>query len=91
MNLTIKRCKTRLNGNLLTGDTYPIKQWIKEYLCGKWDAERKGWIVDLGQIKMWTGTCIQIDETAVETKRAERHISELCPKCHTYCYGDCEA
>lgn len=62
-NLTIKSKKVQLNGNLLTGDTYPVKQWIKTYLNGKWDADRKGWIVDLGQVQTWTGTCIQIDST----------------------------
>jgi hypothetical protein len=92
MNLTIKSRKVQLNGNEITGDTYPVKQWIKTYLNGKWNADKKAWIVDLGQVKTWTGTCIQIDNTpATETRTTSRHISELCPKCHTYCYGDCES
>lgn len=92
MNLTVKSRKVQLDENLMTGDTYPVKQWIKTYLNGKWDAERKGWIVDLGQVKTWTGTCIQIDNTpATETIKISRNINGICPRCHTYCYGDCTA
>ena len=52
-------CKI-INGNVLTGNTFPIKEFIKRKLDGKWDAERKVWIVneqtvqkylDLGVIK----------------------------------------
>ena len=50
----------RINGNVLTGNTFPIKEFIKRKLDGKWDSERKVWIVneaivakylDLGVIK----------------------------------------
>lgn len=78
-NLLIKRHKVQLNGCLITGDTYPVKSWIKEYLCGKWDAERKGWIVDLKQVETWTGTCIQPDNTTTEagktTKRDDWYVN----------------
>ena len=52
-------CKI-INGNVLTGNTFPIKEFIKRKLDGKWDSERKVWIVneaivakylDLGVIK----------------------------------------
>lgn len=49
-NLKIKGHKVQLDNNRLTGDTYPIKAWIKEYLCGQWDAETKSWIVDPKQV-----------------------------------------
>lgn len=75
-SLTIKRHAVQLNGNLLTGDTYPVKQWIKEYLCGKWDAERKGWIVDPKQVETWTGTCIQV-ATSEQTAQAESRKSDM--------------
>jgi hypothetical protein len=39
-----------LTGDLLTGDTYKMSQDIKAVLGGKWDADRKGWIVDLDKI-----------------------------------------
>jgi hypothetical protein len=51
MNLKIKGHKVQLNGNQITGDTYPIKSYIKDYLCGKWSGENKSWIVDLGQVE----------------------------------------
>lgn len=50
----------RINGNVLTGNTFPIKEFIKRKLDGKWDASQKAWIVneqtvqkylDLGVIK----------------------------------------
>ena len=52
-------CKI-INGNILTGNTFPIKEVIKRKLDGKWDATQKAWIVneqtvqkylDLGVIK----------------------------------------
>ena len=50
----------KLSGNVLTGNTFPIKEFIKRKLDGKWDATQKAWIVneqtvqkylDLGVIK----------------------------------------
>ena len=50
----------KISGNVLTGNTFPIKEFIKRKLDGKWDAERKVWIIneaivakylDLGVIK----------------------------------------
>jgi hypothetical protein len=50
----------KINGNILTGNTFPIKEFIKRKLDGKWDAANKCWIVneeivakylDLGVIK----------------------------------------
>jgi hypothetical protein len=50
----------RIEGNVLTGNTFPIKEFIKRKLDGKWDAAAKVWIVneatvqkylDLGVIK----------------------------------------
>lgn len=46
--------KVELVGNLLTGDTFPAKDFIKKYLGGRWDAQRKGWIVDLEQVAKYT-------------------------------------
>ncbi len=46
--------KVTLTGNLLAGDTIRVKDWIKHYLNGRWDAERKGWIVDLDAVAKYT-------------------------------------
>lgn len=46
--------KVTLTGDLLTGDTFAVKDWIKKYLNGKWDGQRKGWVVDLNQVAKYT-------------------------------------
>lgn len=92
--MKLNRSNVTLEGNLLTGDTYRIKEFIKAKLDGKWDAERKGWIVNPEKMAsiMDSGWCYIYPETQTPAPvKVERHISELCPKCHTYCYGDCEA
>lgn len=46
--------KVTLTGNLLTGDTFKCRDFVKKYLGGKWDGQRKGWIVDLAQVAKYT-------------------------------------
>jgi len=46
--------KVTLTGNLMTGDTYPVSGWIKKYLDGKWDATRKGWLVNSEKVAHYT-------------------------------------
>lgn len=50
----------KISNGVLTGNTFPIKEFIKRKLDGKWDATQKAWIVneqtvqkylDLGVIK----------------------------------------
>lgn len=95
MNATIKNHKVQINNNLITGDTYPIKSWIKEYLNGKWDAEARGWRVDPKQVEAFTGKIYGIMPVSNTSEQAqateEKAYNGLCPKCHTYCYGDCTA
>ena len=38
--------EVEIDGNLITGDTHPCKDLIRKYLSGRWDGERKGWVVD---------------------------------------------
>lgn len=55
MNETTKNLKIKfhgwhdvtLTGNMLTGDTFAAKDFIKKNLGGVWDGRRKGWTVDL--------------------------------------------
>lgn len=52
-----------LTGNLLTGDTFAIKDFIKKYLDGKWDGQHKGWIVDLEKVAKYAnadGTSLMV-------------------------------
>jgi len=43
-----------LDGDLLTGDTYKCKQFIKNFLGGKWDADSRGWKVDLDLVEKYS-------------------------------------
>lgn len=78
MNLKIKGHKVTLNGNKLTGDTYPVKLYIKEYLAGKWNAESKSWTVDLDAVERFS-TCqypaIVVDDSAPTTQAKVGNLS----------------
>lgn len=45
-----------LTGDLLTGDTYPMAADVRTVLGGKWDAGRKGWVVDLDKLAAKLGS-----------------------------------
>jgi len=52
-----------LTGDLLTGDTFSVKDWIKKYLDGKWDGQRKGWVVNLDKVAHYSnesGTTLMV-------------------------------
>lgn len=40
-----------LTGNVLSGDTFGPRQYIKKYLGGTWDAKQKAWIVDAKKVQ----------------------------------------
>ncbi len=42
--------KLQLNGDLLTGDTFSMKDYIKTYMDGKWVAEMKAWRVNVAKV-----------------------------------------
>lgn len=44
------KSKLQLNGNLLTGDTYDARNFIKQYCGGKWDKTANGWRVDVNKM-----------------------------------------
>jgi hypothetical protein len=46
--------KVTLTGDLLTGDTFKVKDFIKKYLDGKWDSDRRGWVVNLEKVAKYT-------------------------------------
>jgi hypothetical protein len=46
--------KVTVEGNLITGDTIKCRDFIKSKLGGKWDADRKGWVVDADLLKQHT-------------------------------------
>lgn len=48
--------KLQLNDDILTGDTYPMKEYIKARLDGKWIADKKAWRVDVNKVNRWLST-----------------------------------
>jgi hypothetical protein len=52
-----------LTGDLLTGDTFKCSDFIKKSLGGKWDGQRKGWIVDMEKVAKHTTTAGTIWES----------------------------
>lgn len=92
-NLIIKRGTTvTLNGNKMTGNTYPVKDYIKAYLGGKWDSNSKAWIVDVEKVNdLITKQAIRVDDSAPVVKITKATNDGWCNKCHSWCYGDCEA
>jgi hypothetical protein len=73
INLTTrKNDKMQLDGNILSGDTFAIKGYIKSYMDGKWLPEAKAWQVNVEKtMKLIEGaSCIglRIDDTAPVTE-----------------------
>ncbi len=69
----------------IVGNTYPVREKIKQ-LGGKWDAERKAWMVPDGRASE--------ARSLVEHAPAEQRTPGKCAKCgrsckpqYTLCYG----
>lgn len=98
MNLKIKQTTgLTLNGNKLSGNTYPVKDWIKAYIGGKWNGDEKVWVVDVEKVTnlLARGANIYVDDNPAPIKSSSANGSARwngwCNKCHSYCWGDCEA
>lgn len=97
-NLTTrKNAKLQLSNNILTGDTYEIKSWIKSYMDGKWIADQKAWRVDTAKLEKFldgglgSGNSIGLRVDDSPAPASHKGVNGWCNKCHSYCYGDCEA
>ena len=87
-------------GNI-TGDTYQMQDVIKEEFPGAtWNKAAKAWTVNnlaerIEEIRSYLTRCyrlseVKADESPVTVRDAViNRINGLCPRCHTYCYGDC--
>lgn len=99
-------CKTYTKGmtmsnNVLSGDTYGAKEYIKAHWDGKWDANGKCWIVDPQKVissiqaQEWGFAKVLAISEFVPAAPAEpkqvHGANGWCNKCHSWCYGDCEA
>lgn len=61
--------KLQLNGNLLTGDTFSMKDYIKTYMDGKWIADRKAWQVNVDKVnRLIEQSILRIDDAPVAVK-----------------------
>ena len=83
--------KLNLNEKTLeiTGNTFPIKSNLKYWNC-TYNPANKSWTLPESNkaefISKFATETIEIKAT--ETKKA---TNGLCPKCRSYCYGDCTA
>lgn len=85
---------------VISGDTYKSREWIKENFGARWDRDAKVWRADVEKLNSelerpyYEKYIIRREESTSQTsnKTNKTNKSEgLCPKCHTYCYGDCTA
>lgn len=91
---TRKGNKLQLSENILSGDTYSCKDYIKAYLGGKWDAAAKVWRVDVAKVNAilrTPGSQITVDDAPATEPKSSDGSNGWCNKCHSYCYGDCES
>lgn len=91
--LTHRYCSKNitLNGNRMTGDTYPIKSIIKNNFDGIWDADTKSWIVNVEKVEKAIGSYMILVADITPVVTTSSYKSTICPRCHTYCDGDCQA
>lgn len=48
--ITRKGAKLQLDGDKLTGETFAVKDFVKSYCDGKWNAETKSWTVNVDKV-----------------------------------------
>jgi hypothetical protein len=64
--------KLQLSGNILTGDTFAMKDYIKSYMDGKWIASLKGWQVNVDKVnRLIAQSVLRIDDS-VDAQLTER-------------------
>ena len=89
---------------IISGNTYGAQSTIKEEFKAKWDKDAKVWVADTALLtKLLTnGTRAYLERAFGLKEIAEpteiTNIGKLvtkttgnkpCPRCGTYCYGDC--
>lgn len=75
---TRKEQKMELNGDLLTGSTFAIKDYIKAYLGGKFDGAVKGWHIDIAKLEKLLGNNsigLRIDPDGGKTQAKSGNLS----------------
>ncbi len=80
-----------LNDNVLSGNTFAAKDYIKSYLGGKWNAESKTWTVDGDKVvRLLNNTAHFVtDDNPPAPKSQVAGLGGWCSRCHDWTYGDC--
>jgi hypothetical protein len=90
-----------LNGDKLSGDTYPAREVIKNHWDGEWDGATKTWAVDPEKVTAtisdpkWTySRYFEISEQQPVNRPASRADGRTsadgwCDKCQSWCFGEC--
>lgn len=85
----------------ITGDTYQMRDVIKDEFPGaKWNKELRAWTAGnlaerIDEFREYLTRCYRLCEVEenvapVTTRDAViGRINGVCPRCGTYCYGDC--
>lgn len=89
-----------VTGNI-TGNTYGMKDVIKEEFSGAtWNKDAKAWHVEnmaarIDEIREYLTRCYRLAEVKAAAPTSHdvviNRINGICPRCGTYCYGDCSA
>ena len=87
----------------ISGDTYQMREYIKDNFTAKWDSSARVWMAEnlqqqIDDLKAYLTRVFDLREVETESKDEEkadtltdRFFRGVCPRCHTYCYGDCMA
>lgn len=103
--MTIKGRNINVNTTTgtISGDTYSAKETLKEEFPGiRWDGSRKCWTLDAATLTArvedmhdWLTRAYSLREVATAKATPATAPTKLnngkCPRCGTYCYGDCTA
>ena len=96
--ITRKGNKLELNGNEITGDTYPVKNYLKSYCDARWNKDRKSWTVNVDKLNslIENGNSIGLriadsSEKATSKETGTAATNGWCSRCQDWCWGDCQA
>lgn len=77
----------------ISGNTYPVREQLKA-LGARWNAADKAWMVDdskADQARAIVAGAPKPQSIFRRPIQAARVSNGPCRRCHSYCYGDCEA
>ena len=83
----------------ISGDTYQMREYIKDNFTAKWDSSARVWMAEnlqqqIDDLKAYLTRVFDLREVEAESKAealTDRFFRGVCPRCHTYCCGDCMA